>query len=121
MPNFDVPSPPSAAGSRDPVVMTLTASAGAADVQPACAALRAQLADGMRRPVLCDVTALVRSDLGTVELICRLASTARACGSRLVLRGVPWHLRSLLQFAGLDEVLPCVDDEPAGSALEAER
>jgi ABC-type transporter Mla MlaB component len=121
LPNFALSSTHAAAGSPDPVVMTLAPSAGPADVGPACAALRSRLAEGKTRLVVCDVAALTRSDLGTVELICRLASTARACGCRLALRGVPWHLRSLLLFAGLDDVLPCVEDEPPGSVLEAER
>ena len=102
-------------------MVTLAASAGPADVDAACAALRARLAVRADGPVLCDVTALVRSDLGTVELICRLAATARACGCRLALRGVPWHLRSLLLFAGLGDALPCLEDEPPGSVLEPER
>ncbi len=121
LPNVDVSPPRQPPGSPDPVVVTLAALAGPADVDAACAALRVRLAAGGAGPVVCDVTALSRSDLGTVELICRLAATARRCGCRLTLRGVPWHLRSLLLFAGLGDALPCVEDEPPGSVLEPER
>ena len=121
MPNFAVTAPREPAGSPDPVVVTLAASAGAADIEDACAALRAQLRAGSTGPaVVCDVAALGRSDLGTVDLICRLAATARLAGRRLVLRGVPWHLRSLLLFAGLGDTLPCLDDE-ASPSVEPER
>jgi ABC-type transporter Mla MlaB component len=120
LPNFDVTTPRGPTGSPDPVVVTLAASAGRADANTACAVLRARLRQGSVGPVVCDVAALVRSDLGTVDLICRLAATAQACGCRLVLRSVPWHLRSLLLFAGLRDVLPCLEDEPPGS-VEPER
>ena len=121
LPNFEISAPGGSAGSPDPVVVTLAAAAGPADIDPACAALRERLAGWAEGRVLCDVTALAGSDLGTVELICRLAATARDCGCRLALRGVPWHLRSLLMFAGLGDVLPCLEDEPPESVLEPER
>jgi ABC-type transporter Mla MlaB component len=102
------------------MVVTLAASAGPSDGEAASAALRERLTAGSNRLVVCDVAALTRSDIGTVDLICRLASTARASGCRLVLRGVPWHLRSLVLFAGLADVLPCLEDSPPGSGLEPE-
>ncbi len=120
MPNFHVSAPRGPTGSFAPVVVTLAASAGRADAQSACRALEERLRQGCAAPVVCDVAALARSDLGTVDLICRLAATARASGCRLVLRGVPWHLRSLLLFAGLGEVLPCLEDDAPGS-VEPER
>ncbi len=120
MPNFEVFAPRTTAGPAR-VVVTLTAAAGPADADAACETLLVQLRAGPPGRVMCDVSALVRSDLGTVDLICRLVTTARACGYPLVLRGVPRHLRSLLLFAGLGDAVPCLDDEPPGSVLEAER
>ena len=120
MPNFHVSTPRAPAEVPMPVVVTLAASAGPSDAEAACAALRDRLATGPTRLVVCDVGALDRSDIGTVDLICRLASTARATGCRLVLRGVPWHLRSLVLFAGLADVLPCLEDASPDSGLEPE-
>jgi hypothetical protein len=52
----------------------------------------------------CDVSGL-GADLTTVDLLSRLALTARCAGGRLQLRRVSPELASLLHLVGLDEIL----------------
>lgn len=52
-------------------------------------------------PLECDVAALRRDDLDTVDAIARLALTARRMGCRLVLRNVPDALAAVLRRVGL--------------------
>lgn len=52
----------------------------------------------------CDVGCL-GADLTTVDLVSRLALTARRAGCRLRLRRVSAELAALLQLVGLDDVL----------------
>jgi hypothetical protein len=102
------------------LVVTFHDPVAAGEVEAICAELHRALDRRTGRLVICDIEALERSDLGTVDAIARLALTARLDGCRLVLRGAPAHLRALLVFAGLAAVLPCEDDAPPDSALEAE-
>ena len=59
----------------------------------------------------CDVGGL-GADLTTVDLLARLAVTARRAGSRLQLRRVSPELACLLHLVGLDEVLMGVPPAP---------
>ena len=61
-------------------------------------------------PFSCDVRALP-ADLTTIDVLARLQLAARRCGCELRLWHASAELRSLLELAGLDEVL----------ALEPER
>jgi ABC-type transporter Mla MlaB component len=66
------------------------------------------------RLVVCDVEALVRPDVTTVDALARLALAQRRAGrSVLLLRATP-ELRELLVLADLCEVLPCAP----GSVVE---
>ena len=65
----------------------------------------------------CDVGALRRPDLGTIEALARLALTARRLDRRICLRGTSPDLLGLLTLTGLDDVLRTA----ALSALEAGR
>jgi ABC-type transporter Mla MlaB component len=67
--------------------------------------------------VVGDASAVGRCDIGTVDLVTRLALTARRGGSRLIVRDAPAELRELLALAGLEDVVACAED----SALEPER
>jgi ABC-type transporter Mla MlaB component len=64
--------------------------------------------------VLCDLAALSRADMGTVDALARLALRARRLGCAISLRDVSSELRELLALAGLCEILPCSQ----GSGLE---
>jgi anti-anti-sigma regulatory factor len=65
--------------------------------------------------IVCDVGAVGRPDVATVDALARIALEARRQGIQLVLRHPPAALRALLGLTGLADVIPC--DEP--SALEA--
>ena len=51
-----------------------------------------------------------RGDLGTVELLARLALLSRRAGCRLQLAHASPELRALVRFLGLEDALPCEDD-----------
>jgi len=65
----------------------------------------------------CDVGALLRPDLGTINTLARLALSARRLDRRVCLRGTSPDLRELLTLTGLGDVLRTA----ALSALEAGR
>ena len=52
-----------------------------------------------------DATDPTSMNLGEVDLLCRLALSARRLGCRVHLRGVSPELRSLIELAGVDDVL----------------
>ncbi|MET9957581.1 STAS domain-containing protein [Streptomyces sp. NPDC006326] len=71
------------------------------------------------REVLCDVSALTRPGLGTVDALARLALAARRHGIRLRLTGATPGLRGLLDLVGLVELLGEAEEgEPAGGVQE---
>ena len=53
----------------------------------------------------CDVGALLRPDLGTINTLARLALSARRLDRRVCLRGTSPDLRELLTLTGLGDVL----------------
>lgn len=61
-----------------------------------------------RRPIVCDVGALPRADLRTIDALARLALEARRRGRELRIDGASEELRGLVALAGLAEVLPCL-------------
>jgi hypothetical protein len=65
----------------------------------------------------CDVSALGRPDLGTVEALARVALVARRHGCDVRLRHAQPELCELVALAGLDAVLPCARE----SGLEPRR
>jgi hypothetical protein len=76
------------------------------DVPDLCAALSALV--GGRDPgvVVCDVSAVVKPAVVTVEALARLRLTARRHGWRLALDGVGPDLRGLVGLLGLAGQLP---------------
>jgi STAS domain len=70
-----------------------------------------------RWPLLCDVSAVARPSIGTVDLLCRLALDVRRRGGRLTVTGANPRLVALLTLGGLRDA---VGLEPA-SGLEAGR
>ncbi|HVS28757.1 MAG TPA: hypothetical protein VHE14_04345 [Solirubrobacteraceae bacterium] len=65
----------------------------------------------------CDVGAVVGPDIGTVDVLARLALRLPRLGCELRLQHTPDELRELLAFLGLLDVLGV---EPAGQAEERE-
>jgi hypothetical protein len=58
--------------------------------------------------IVCDASALVDPDLGTIDALARLQLRARRIGCEIRLRHTSRELAELLAFAGLAEVL-CVE------------
>lgn len=73
-----------------------------------------------QREVPVDASALGRADLGLVELLARLALTARRCGARLCLRDATPELLDLLEGVGLAEVLGALPRDGREPVREAE-
>ena len=98
-------------GSRpEPTAITLVVgrSIAAADVPRLCARLAGALEAGAD-VVVCDLGAIARPDLRTLDALARLQLTARRCGGRMRLRHCSPELGALLAFAGLAEELPVED------------
>jgi ABC-type transporter Mla MlaB component len=72
---------------------------------------------------LCDVDALVESDLVAIAALARLQLGARRAGCGIRLRRAPDELHELLVFVGLDGVVPQCELrlEPGGQVEEREQ
>ncbi|WP_063753385.1 STAS domain-containing protein [Streptomyces sp. NRRL S-87] len=75
----------------------------AEDVPALCEALAARYRRGVRE-VVCDLSALTRPGLPTLDALARLALTARRQGGSLRLTGIPPGLAALLDLTGLAEL-----------------
>lgn len=108
-------SPRQAFGERDAILLI----AGVADsARPSglCESARLILADTGTDLLVCDVNALTRPDVGTVDALARLTLVAKHLGGEVLLLDAPHELRELLDLAGLADVVPCVD--PSGGEPE---
>ncbi|MEU2053541.1 STAS domain-containing protein [Streptomyces bungoensis] len=107
--------------TRTPAVLVLTGPVTRDEVTELCDALRALLADGGRRVVVCDVGGLGPPGLGAVDLLARLALTARRAGGRILLRDPDPALPALLDLVGLCFQLEgqAEEREPAPGVEEA--
>ena len=79
-----------------------------------CESARVVLAEAETDLVVCDVSALVRPDLGTVDALARLVLVAGHLGGKVLLLDAAPELHELLGLAGLADVMPCAE----GSGLE---
>lgn len=70
---------------------------------------------------MCDVSALVDPDLGTVDALARMQLTVRRLGGTIRLRGTSDRLHELLVLAGLREVLPPCPELCVQAVGEAEQ
>ena len=75
-----------------------------------CAQVRRLLARGDVDVVTCDVTC-VPPTLTAIDALARLQLTARRLGGRIRLRGTTPDISLLIDFAGVDEVLPTSSTE----------
>lgn len=104
------------ARGSSPIVVVVDGRITRADAPPLCERVRVLLQRG-DGDVVCDVSALVDPDVGTVDALARLALTARRFGRELRLRHACGDLRDLLVLVGLDGVVSLAATLP----LEAER
>ncbi len=70
--------------------------------------------------VICDVSAVMSPDAGTVEALARMQLTARRLGGRMQVRGACGELKDLVTMSGLSDVLPC-DELPLEALGQAEQ
>src|SRR5215210_804980 len=81
------------------------------DVKRACDCLRASVLATGATLVICDVSGLIPNDAATVDLIARLALTARRARCRTLIAGASGELLGLLDLCGLAGVLPTTDGQ----------
>ncbi|MFG3504485.1 STAS domain-containing protein [Streptomyces sp. NPDC047821] len=98
--------------TTEPKVFRVVGLVEPADVARLCEELTELLGgsggDGVRDAsgeVVCDVAAVTRPNLATVDALARLHLTARRLGHRMALRGAGPELRTLLELVGLFGVL----------------
>jgi anti-anti-sigma regulatory factor len=92
------------AGVPDDTTIVFPARTTSQDVAGLTAAVHVRLAAGERR-IVCDLSAVTDPCVGTVDVLARLALTARRAGADLELVDVSGAVRALLDLAGLDQRL----------------
>ena len=83
-----------------------------ADIPALCADLADRLRGHTDGVVVCDLTAVTRPDVVTVEALARIRLTARRHGCTFVIRGCNPHLSGLIGLVGLGAALPEAGREP---------
>jgi ABC-type transporter Mla MlaB component len=106
------------------LVVIIAGPIAPANVSGLCERVRELLESTGADLVVCDVSAVVRPDLGTVDALARLQLTARRLGREVRVRKACVELRDLFGLMGLSEVVPIVAGlpvEPRGQAEEREQ
>ena len=113
-------STPGPAGARP--VFVIERAFVAADARALAERLCVPLGAGSGEPVLCDASALVQPDLGTIDGLARLALATRRLGHGLRLCRASSELTGLMALVGLAGVVPCVESvvEPRRQAEHRE-
>jgi ABC-type transporter Mla MlaB component len=83
-----------------------------ADIPVLCAELAELVRGHQCGVVVCDVAALARADVVTVEALARLRLTARRHGWSLLVSGARPELLELVRLLGLSAALPQVGRQP---------
>ncbi|WP_191871769.1 STAS domain-containing protein [Streptomyces filipinensis] len=87
--------------AKEPAVLVLPGPVTRDEVAGLCAQVRELLAGGGARVVVCDLGGLGPPGLAVVDLLARLALTARRAGGRIRLRDPDPALPALLDLVGL--------------------
>jgi hypothetical protein len=111
VPEHSTPGPASARP-----VLVIERAFVAADARALAERLCVPLGAGNGEPVLCDASALVQPDLGTIDGLARLSLATRRLGHGLRLCRASSELTGLMALVGLADVVPCVE-----SVVEARR
>jgi hypothetical protein len=111
VPEHSTPGPASARP-----VLVIERAFVAADARALAERLCVPLGAGNGQPVLCDASALVQPDLGTIDGLARLSLATRRLGHGLRLCRASSELTGLMALVGLADVVPCVE-----SVVEAMR
>jgi anti-anti-sigma regulatory factor len=83
------------------IVVVVDGRIAQADAPTLCDQLTSTLKDTDADLVVCDVDALVNPDIGTVDVLARLALTARRLGCQVRLRNARPRLKDLVALVGL--------------------
>jgi ABC-type transporter Mla MlaB component len=105
-----LPQPATSGWAIDPTI-------DRADIPGLCEELTELLQNTRATVVSCDVGAITRPDIATIEVLVRLRLTARRLGCDLRIHGVNHLLSELLAFTGLGDVLAL----PSGPVAEPRR
>lgn len=100
------------------ILLALRGPITAADVPQLCDQLAARLRDSDATDAVCDVGALGRPTVATVNALARLQLVARRHGCRIRLRGAGPELLLLLDLVGLRDVVRT--DEADGGSVETD-
>lgn len=98
------------------ILLALRGPITAADVPQLCDQLAARLRDSDATDAVCEVGALGRPTVVTVNALARLQLVARRHGCRIRLRGAGPELLMLLELVGLTDIVGPVDD--CGGSVE---
>ncbi len=109
---------PSRQAARSPVLVGRDFTP--ADVPAVCQGLPVPVADTLAAPVVCDVSAIVEPDLGTIDGLARLALALRRLGLDVRLDRASAELTALVALAGLADVVPCWADLPVQVSRQPE-
>jgi hypothetical protein len=109
------PEHPAPSQAQPHMVVPIGPAFAPSDVPACCEGIRLAAPEG-DVDVVCDLSALVDPDLGTIDGLARLALALRRLGCDVRLDQAPSELSGLLAFVGLADVMPC-----AGSAVEPRR
>jgi anti-anti-sigma regulatory factor len=88
------------------VVLVVRGTIGPGEIPQLCVEALDLLEQSGADVVVCDVSGVVDSDVGTIDALARLALTLRRLGRRVQLRDPCPGLRALVVLTGLDDVLP---------------
>ena len=86
------------------MVITIDDPVAGDDVVGRCVRVRDDLKGCTAERLVCDVAGVARPDASTLDLIARLALTARRLGRQMRLRDASAPLEDLLRFVGLADV-----------------
>lgn len=109
----DCVSPDSAAeiDQFPPLTVVLTGTVDADAIAAWCAQVRA-LSTAGHRTIRCDVRGLSDCAAAILHVLTRIQLTAKRSGGEVLLLGANDTLRTVLELAGMTEVLPLAKDQP---------
>ena len=91
-----------------------------ADIPALCEGIQVVTVDAAAGPMVCDASALVDPDLGTIDGLARLALALRRLGYDVRLGQAPAELIGLMTLVGLADVVPCAATLPVEVRREPE-
>ena len=91
-------------------ILVFNGRIGRTDIEQICEWADPLLAGADAGLVICDVSAIVDPDAVTIDALARLQLTARRLGHKVKVRHASHDLKQLLEFTGLRDAVPVVED-----------